>query len=316
MSFSQIVKKEIFNNVKKIKGCCATSFLTAVLKAIGSLCVDAGGYCFSAETENGDLLLLCSRLAQSEFGVNSDVFQINNASDGVDKNARFVGKFDVALGDALHLVSRDEENALRITQIPKVNLKSDCCRRAFMQALFLCCGSTTIPEDTGDAFAESAHSNYHLELRFSNADFANFVQKEFFELEFRQTQRKNSVMLYLKDSNKIADFFVFVDAVNAKFTVENVIIGRSFRNTANRQRNCIDSNLDKAALAGAKQLAAIEKIRKQGKFDSLPQNLQEVALLREQNREANLAELAAALHISKSGVNHRLNKLLEIAQEP
>ena len=294
-----------------MKGCCATSFLTAVLKSIGSICVDNNGYGFSVETDNGDLLMFSAELAQWAFDAECSVYQISSGDDG--KNSKYMGRFDVTLGEKLNLVYSDDDG-LHITDTPAVNLTKPCCRRAFVQALFLSCGSASIPEPSDDKY-KSSHSNYHLELRFSNAEFANFVQREFAELDFRQTARKNSTVLYLKDSEKIADFFVFADAINAKFTVENVIIGRSYRNNANRQSNCIDSNINKAILASEKHVAAIAKIRQAGKFALLAPPLQEMAVLREKNPEANLAELAAILNISKSGVNHRLTKLLEIAQD-
>ena len=310
MSFSQSVKEEILNSAKKIKGCCATSFLTAVLKSIGSICVDSNGYGFSVETDNGELLMFSAELVERTFNTECSVFQISGDNG---KNAKFMCRFDLSLGEKLNLTFSDDEG-LHLTETPIVNLTKPCCRRAFVQALFLTCGSTTIPE-SNDSLYQSNHSNYHLELRFSNVDFANFVQKEFAELGFKQTTRKNSTVLYLKDSEKIADFFVFVDAINAKFTVENIIIGRSYRNNANRQSNCIDSNINKSVQASGKQVAAIAKIRAAGKFELLAPQLQQIAIAREANPEANLAELAAVLGISKSGVNHRLTKLLEIAAD-
>lgn len=313
MSFSQTVKEEIVRNVKRTKRCCATSFLTAVLKSAGSLCMDVNGCCFSMETDNSSLVDLCVTLAQTHFDVESTLYKVQSNADS-DKNSRYLCKFDAKLGEILHLTERDAEGAVHIAPF-SLDLEKDCCKRACMQGLFLACGSVTIPEGEGDVFAQSSHSNYHLELRFTNADFAQFVSEKFSFLQFRQVQRKNSVVLYLKESGKIADFFVFTDAVNARFKVENVIIGRSFRNRANRQRNCIDSNIDKSILAGARQLAAIEKIREKGRFETLPDQLKEVALARESHHDANLQELASVLGISKSGVNHRLTKLLEIAQD-
>lgn len=313
MSFSQSVKEEIFKNLKKVKGCCATAFLTAVLKSIGSLCVDSDGYGFSAESDNGDLLEFCSYLAQTHFGLESVTYEIRSSHDLPDKSVKYVCKFNVELGKKLGLV-HFEKDFVRIVDVPKLNLNSDCCKRAFMQALFLSCGSVTVPQSE-DMFEESKHSNYHLELRFVNEQFAKFVAESFDFLQFRQTERKNVTVLYIKDSEKIADFFVFVNAVNAKFHLEDIIIKRSYRNTANRQRNCIDSNIDKTVAAGSKQVVAIEKIRRHNKFQTLPQQLKEVAEARLENPEANLSELAAVLGISKSGVNHRLTKLLEIAAD-
>lgn len=312
MSFSQNVKEEITKNVQRLKGCCSTSFLTAVLKSIGSLCLNEDGFGFTVETDNLSLLTICGNLCKNRLNCDVDIYQIGD--DGA-KNARFVGKFPSQVGEKLNLVYRDDEGCLHINDDVTVELTNGCCRRSFIQALFLSCGSATIPSVKEDAFGASDHNNYHLELRFSNWDFADFVLNEFAELEFKLTQRKNNAILYMKDSEKISDFFGYVDAVNAKFTLENVLISRSYRNTANRQRNCIDSNIDRAVAAASKQLAAIEAIRQNGKFDVLPQQLQEVAVAREQNPSANLSELAAILKISKSGVNHRLEKLMEFAEK-
>ncbi len=313
MSFSQSVKEEIFKNIKKLKGCCATSFLVAVLKSIGSLCVDSEGYGFSVESDNGDLLEFCTYLAHTQFGLDSVMYEIRSAKDLADKSSKYVCKFDVELGKKLGLV-KFESDFVKIVDVPAIKLNSSCCRRTFMQALFLSCGSVTVPQPE-DMFLESKHSNYHLELRFVNEEFAKFVAEQFSELQFRQTARKNITVLYIKDSERIADFFVFTDAINAKFQLEDIIISRSYRNTANRQRNCIDSNIDRAVAAGSKQVTAIEKIQKNNRFQTLPQNLKDVALARLENPDANLAELAALVGISKSGVNHRLAKLLDIAND-
>lgn len=312
MSFSQSVKEEILKNVKKIKGCCATSFLTAVLKSIGLLCLECNAFRFDVESDNLELLEFCSALARNFFGEESEIvcYRQKNKSVGTTK---YTLKFRNELGRKLGLVNSD--GTLGDNDGLNINLKEPCCRRTFLQALFLSAGSVTVPLAGGDVLSESAHGNYHLEIRFSNTAFADFVKNTFSEIDFKRIERKNCVVLYLKESAKIADFFVSVDAVNAKFMVENIIIGRSFRNTANRQRNCIDSNIDKAVAAGGKQLDAIKYIRDSGKFDALPQQLKEAAIAREQNPDANLAELAAILGISKSGANHRLARLVELQEK-
>jgi len=313
MSFSQSVKEEILKNVKKVKGCCATSFLTAVLKSIGLLCLEHNGFRFDVESDNLELLEFCAALARNNLGEESEIVCYRQSNKNVGANAKYAVKFRKELGVKLGLTR--EDGTLGGNDELRLDLDKPCCRRTFLQALFLSAGSVTVPLLGDDVFSESAHGNYHLEIRFSNAEFATFVQDAFPEIDFKQIARKNCVVLYLKESAKIADFFVSVDAVNAKFAVENIIIGRSFRNTANRQRNCIDSNIDKAVAAGAKQMEAIKYIRSMGMFDSLPQQLKDVAVAREQHPDANLAELAALLGISKSGVNHRLTRLVELQEK-
>lgn len=311
MSFSQSVKEEILKNLKKIKGCCIAPFLTAVLRSIGSLSRDDFGYSLCVESDNGAFLEFCARIAEQQFGVDSAFYEIR--SDGNSPDVKFMYRFDAALGEKLCLICHDDEGNIRPVKSAPAKLGRECCRRAFMQGLFLSCGSVTVPESES-AFAEGK-GGYHLEMRFSDVDFADFVAKEFSEQDLRRVTRKKNTILYIKDSAKIADFFAYVDAVNARFRVENIIIERSFRNTANRQRNCIDSNIDKAVCTGLRQLAAIEKLKKSGSFDALPEPLKQVAAARENNPDATLQEIADILGISKSGANHRLRRLTEIAEE-
>lgn len=313
MSFSQSVKEEILKNVKKIKGCCATSFLTAVLKSSGLLCLENNAFRFDVESDNLELLEFCAALARNYFGEETEIVCYRQKNKSVGAGAKYTLKFRKEIGVKLGLTNAD--GTLCDSGGLNLNLDEPCCRRTFLQALFLSAGSVSVPLAGGDVLTESAHGNYHLEIRFSNTEFAAYVQKTFSEIGFKQIERKNCVVLYLKESAKIADFFVFVDAVNAKFAVENIIIGRSFRNTANRQRNCIDSNIEKTVVACSKQLTAIKYIRAMGMFDALPQQLKDVAVAREQNPDANLAELAALLGISKSGVNHRLARLVELQEK-
>lgn len=313
MSFSQTVKEEILKNVKKVKGCCATSFLTAVLKSIGLLCLEHNAFRFDVESDNLELLEFCAALARNNLGEESEIVCYRQSNKSVGANAKYTLKFRKELGTKLGLTRAD--GTLGGNDELALDLDKPCCKRTFLQALFLSAGSVSVPTAGEDVFSESAHGRYHLEIRFSNAEFATFVQRAFPEIDFKQIERKNCAVLYLKESAKIADFFVSVDAVNAKFAVENIIIGRSFRNTANRQRNCIDSNIEKTVMAGSKQIEAIKYIRAMGMFDALPQQLKDVAVAREQHPDANLAELAAILGISKSGVNHRLARLAELQEK-
>ena len=313
MSFSQNVKEEILKNVKKVKGCCATSFLTAVLKSIGLLCLENNAFRFDVESDNLDLLQFCSGLAHNFLSEESEITCYRQKNKSVGQSVKYTLRFRKEFGQKLGLISPD--GTLPNSDNFNLNLDEPCCRRTFMQALFLSAGSVTVPQADGDVLGDSARGNYHLEIRFSNAEFAAFVQNAYEEIDFKRIERKNGVVLYLKESSKIADFFVFVDALKATFAVENIIIGRSYRNTANRQRNCIDSNIEKSVNAGLKQLEAIKYIRSMGMFDALPQNLKDVAEAREQNPDANLSELAAILGISKSGVNHRLARLMELQEK-
>lgn len=312
MNFSRNVKNEILKSVRNLKGCCATSFLTAALKSAGSLTLEVGGFSFSLSSDNRDFLSICQMLASSELGVDAYI-----DDEGVIKKGATVYTciFDKALGEKLSLITRDTDGSLIFGEMGCIFPEKPCCRRAFMQGLFLAGGSVVIPQDDDLRVVTVDKAKYHVELRLTDIAFADKVNSEFSELNFRVMQRKNHVVLYLKDSESVADFLVFVNAMSAKLKLENVIAARSIRNDANRQRNCTIANIEKAVAAAAKQLNAINVIKQKGLFDALPDALKDIAVLREKYPDANLDEIADMLNISKSGANHRFAKIIELSKK-
>lgn len=312
MTFSQDVKSEILKSVRNIKGCCATSFLTAVLKSIGSLSLESRKFSFSIESDNHDFLTLCGELACNALNVNSRIESYNVNAKGV---AVYSCVFDGNIGEKLGLLIR-EEGAMQLQSDAAAIVPSKtCCKRAFMQALFVSCGSVVIPLADTDVGENKLHAKYHLELRFADGEFAKAAAAAYPEMEFHVTARKNYNILYLKDSEKIADFLAYINATKGRLKLENVIIGRSMRNAANRQSNCISANIEKSVIAAEKQLLAITQLRNNGVFEALPDQLKSIAYLREENPEATLDEIAVKLGISKSGASHRFAKIIDIANQ-
>lgn len=312
MTFSQTVKGEILKNIRKLNGCCAKSFLTAVVKAIGSLELSFDGFYFTIESDNYELLTFCKSLAQTELGADSEIQSANPNAKGA---AVYVCEFNKSIGNKLGLTYRDKDGTMHLNgDVGSLLPTKECCKRAFLQGLLLASGSVVIPVADSDIGENTSGARYHAEIRFADGNFASAVKRCFADIPFRTAVRKNVTILYLKDSEQIADLLVYVNAVSAKLKLENVIIGRSLRNDANRQRNCIAANIDKSINASERQLAAIADIRRMGLFDGLTPQLKEIALLREGFPEANLDELALKAGISKSGANHRLAKLCAVAE--
>lgn len=311
MTFSQSVKNEIMKSCKGLKGCCATSFLTAAIKGAGSLTLGFRGYAFSIESDNTDFLALCKNLA-ARLGVSAEVETYNVNAKGVPI---YSCKFDGQLGEKLGFTYRDSDGTLALAE--QVQLPtSQCCQRAFLQGLFVACGSVVIPQpDDGQQWENVLNTKYHLELRFTDVAFAEIVKEGYPELQFNLTPRKNHVILYLKNSERIADCFVYLNAMKAKLQLENVIIGRSLRNIANRQSNCIAANIEKSVAAASKQMDAITLLKQKGLFDGLSDSLKQIADMREKYPEATLEEIADMLKISKSGANHRFAKLIELSKK-
>lgn len=310
MTFSQEVKSEILKSLKNVKGCCASSFLTAVLKAIGSLTLEWRKFCFTIQSDNYEFLSTCKNLSIKYLDCNAEIASSNVNVKGA---AVYSCSFEDNIGDKLSLTSHDNGTFALIDDVNAIMPQEECCKRAFMQGLFLSAGSVVIPTD--DIYDEDNKNTakYHLELRLADIQFASAVRELYSAFDFRLIQRKNHFVLYLKDSEKIADFLAYASATRCRLKLDNIIAGRSVRNKINRQNNCSVANIDKTIGAAQKQLHAIAVLRQNGVYSNLPQQLKDVAEAREDNHEATLDEIAAALKISKSGASHRFARIIELA---
>jgi DNA-binding protein WhiA len=185
--------------------------------------------------------------------------------------------------------------------------------RAYLAGAFLASGSVNSPQKT----------NYHLEIVTQEEDHAKFIEKLMrrFDLPAKTILRRKQYVVYLKASDKISDFLRLCSANNAVLDFEEIRIERDFHNSLTRLDNCEVANEMKSQAAAAKQIEAIEKLRTNGKLDSLEMKLREIADLRIDFTEASLNELCDEYEIrtgtvmSKSGMKHRFTKIKEIAQK-
>ena len=191
---------------------------------------------------------------------------------------------------------------------PFFEFKQVCCRRAFLRGAFLAAGSVSNPEKT-----------YHLEFMTKNTEQAEqlIVLMQEFEIDAKMIRRKNLPVVYLKEGEQIVRLLNVMSAHSALMELENLRIVKDMRNSVNRIVNCETANLNKTAQAAWQQRAAIEFIEEMVGLDSLNDGLQEIAVLRKANMEASLKELGEMLSppIGRSGVNHRLQRIMEIAED-
>jgi hypothetical protein len=182
-----------------------------------------------------------------------------------------------------------------------------CCRASYVRGAFLGSGSVSNPE-----------KSYHLEFDSKNQDEAKFLQAILKNEGFpsKVTYRKGYYIVYIKECEVIADILGYIGAGNSALEMFTIQIEKEMRNSVNRMVNCENANADKAARASGKHLVAIRKIQKLKKFDQMPEVLQEIARLRIEFPEDSLKELGEKTNppIGKSGVNHRLNRILEFAE--
>ena len=184
-------------------------------------------------------------------------------------------------------------------------LHKSCCRVAYLRGAFLGGGSVNRPE-----------ADFHLELVAGNYQFANLLLGLLKRLDFpaNLTDRKDNYIVYLKEGDGIIDFLGMLGATAAVNKLEVAQSRREIRNQVNRLVNCETANLAKVANAAARQLAGIRRLEAAGALKDLPTALRVVAEARRANPSATLAELARIIGIGKSGLNHRLRKLDELAK--
>ncbi len=179
-------------------------------------------------------------------------------------------------------------------------------RRAFLRGAFLAAGSLTDPR-----------KQYHMEIVCAFAADARKLAEIFwfFHIDARTVRRKNSTVVYVKEAGQITDALNLMGAYVSQMDLTNVVIYKEVRNEVNRKVNCETANSNKTAVAAVRQLKAIEKIRDERGLESLPAQLMEIAQARLANPELDLKSLGETLDppIGKSGVNHRLRRLIQIA---
>ena len=196
-------------------------------------------------------------------------------------------------------------------RVNRANIDDEEEQRAFIRGAFLACGSVTDPD-----------KGYHLEFAVSYLnlcmDICRIIREiQDCDIKAKTLSRGGAYIAYIKDSEQITDLLTYMGAVNAAMSVMGTKALKQVRNTANRKANSEIANLQKTASASAKQIRAIKKLKKDGRYNLLPDELKVVAQLRYDYPELSLRDLGARLDppISRSGVNHRLEKIINMAEE-
>lgn len=176
----------------------------------------------------------------------------------------------------------------------------------FLCGLFLGAGSISNPD-----------KNYHLEFSLNSEKFANLVIKylKVFNIRSRKIEKKGQYLVYIKDSETIADFLSLIETVNTLFKFEEIRVIKEIKNNTNRLTNCETANLDKTLNTSFNQIDAIKTIYKKIGKEKLEKNILDLCELRLKNPTYSLQTLADILKISKSGVNHRFKKIIELAKK-
>ncbi|BAF60908.1 MAG: DNA-binding protein WhiA [Pelotomaculum sp.] len=308
MSFSAVTKNELAR-VAGQRPCCRLAELSALIKMDGSLQISARQQVsINIITENAAIARKIFTLIKDLFGINIEV--LVKRKTRLRKNNVYLVRIppQQGMGEILNRLGMvDGAGRLEGAVRPDL-LRRECCRRAFLRGVFLGGGSVNSPEGT-----------YHLEVITGSESFARYICKLMgrFRLAARVSRRKKWHVVYLKESDQIVEFLNIIGAHSALLNFENARIYKDVRNQVNRLVNCETANLNKTVDAAVRQLENIYLIRDTVGLAQMPEPLREIAELRIKYPDASLKELGDMIQprLTKSGVNHRLRKIGEIAEK-
>lgn len=303
MSFAAEVKKELTGLA--VQKNLAQAELAALIRMNGSLSLNNHQFVLNVQTENAAIARRIFTLLKEHYGVRSELLVRRKMK--LKKNNVYI----VRLKQETQKILLDldiMDGAMFQSHISNEIKQSEKKTRAYLRGAFLASGSVNNPET----------SRYHLEISSiyeeHNQDICDLLNQ--FDLNARTLERRNGYITYLKGAEKIADFLTLIGATNSMLKFEDVRIVRDMRNSVNRLVNCETANMNKTIDAASKQIENIHFIEATVGLQSLPEKLQEIAELRIQNPEISLKELGEMIPsgaISKSGINHRIRKINDFA---
>ena len=285
MSFSSQVKEELAKHISPARH-CQIAELAAILHFCGQYGRDENGlYTVGFQTENEAVVRKGFTLLKKTYNIEAGFALAPQEMEGIFQ------KF----GNLEEPVSR-------------ILLKNSCCQRAFLRGAYLSVGSMSDPS-----------KSYHLEFDCTDEAKAGQLQEVIgnFDIESKIILRKKYYVVYLKEGSGIVDLLNVCEAPVSLMNLENLRILKEMRNSVNRRVNCETANIAKTVSAAARQVEDIEYIRVNYGLQNLPEGLREMAEVRLENPDIPLKELGEHFSppIGKSGVNHRLRKLSELAEK-
>ncbi|WP_018759085.1 DNA-binding protein WhiA [Paenibacillus terrigena] len=305
MSFAAQTKKELTQ--VEADTCCERAELSALLRMNGSVQLTNRKVILDISTENAAIARRIYSLIKKYYDVHTELLVRKKMR--LKKNNVYIVRIPTQVQEILkdlHIVS---EGFNFTDGIDQEIIANNCCKRAYLRGAFMAGGSVNNPEG----------SSYHLEIASmyeehcqALVDLANE-----YGLNARCIERKKGFIFYIKEGEKIIDLLSMIGAHQALFKFEDVRIMRDMRNSVNRIVNCETANLNKTIGAAVRQIDNIKLLQKEVGLESLPDKLREVAEVRLAHPDVNLKEVGELLKgsVSKSGVNHRLRKIDELAEK-
>ncbi len=307
-NFTWEVKRDLIASPPE-NACCKVAALSAFLRTSGAVTAGREGVGFEIVSENDRVAEYFVSLLESVYGVRMElreaVVDPKRSRDKLTFSCR--GEQAARILAETGILRREAGSFSLSLGISPYLTENDCCALAYVKGAFLGGGSCTLPQG-------GSKTGYHLEFVFSHMQAAEefCLLLERFELLAKCIVRGESVVVYMKSRDALSDFFSLVGAKGALKKLNAVSASRDEANYENRANNCLTGNIDRTARASANQALAIGVIQKKIGLSSLDPALAELAALRLSFPMESLSELAARLRLSKSCVNHRMRRLMEI----
>lgn len=310
MSFSGKVKEELAGNISPARH-CRIAELAAFIGMCGTIAINSfDQYSIRIHTENLLVARKVFTLIQKTFNIKADASVRRNISKQTVSYAVVIRRHEDALRilQATKMTEEYEDNGESIHAVDPLIVQQTCCKRAFLRGAFQASGSMSDP-----------NKSYHFEIVCSTEEMGKQVctLMQSFSMDAKTVLRKKSYVVYLKEGSQIVDILNIMEAHVSLMELENVRILKEMRNTVNRKVNCETANINKTVSAAVKQVEDITYLKETIGFENLPEGLVEAALARLANPDLTLKELGAILNppVGKSGINHRLRKLSELADK-
>ncbi len=311
MSFSATTKNEL-SRIVLGKNCCPMAELAALVRMNGTIQISGNkNVNLKFTTENAAIARRIFTLLKDIYETDIEVMVRRNKQLKKNNNYLvYINNKDISKKVLRDVGFITKENNLFHPNhnIPENLIMKRCCKRSYIRGAFLGGGSITNPEKT-----------YHLEFVTGNEEHSSDLREliNSFGLNSKIVLRKEYFVVYIKESEQIADLLNIIGAHQSLLKLEDIRVLKDVRNNINRLVNCETANLGKTINASMRQIESINKIINSIGLGRLPDNLREVAELRLEFKDSTLKELGSMLDppVSKSGVNHRLRKIEKIAEE-
>ncbi|HDU6508998.1 TPA: DNA-binding protein WhiA [Listeria monocytogenes] len=305
MSFASETKKELTH--MDVSDSDAKVELAAFIRMNGAISFSSQLVIMDVQTENAAIARRMYQLLKDLYEVPIELLVRRKMK--LKKNNVYIVRLKSGTRGILEDLRILEPPITFTKSIDRGFVKKRSAKRAYLRGAFLASGSVNNPET----------SSYHLEIFsvYEEHNEAICALMNQFDLNARTLERKNGFITYLKEAEKITEFLSIIGATSALLHFEDVRIMRDMRNSVNRLVNCETANLNKTINAAVRQIDNIKYIQSTVGLEALPERLREIAALRIANEDVTLKELGEMLttgQVSKSGINHRLRKLDQIAE--